>query len=126
MDVHGVLKSRCPEGHIRVAWQLATNVALGEGYCSLLDFAVQVVGIYKAVHGEYLRVAEVPAGVGRTLTGQNTWQQGLTGRAQVLMCDCHVSACRSREGGDPVVSSKPHGAVREDTEYVLILCARSW
>lgn len=82
MYFHEVLKSWCPEGSIRVTWQLAANVALGKVYCSPLAFAMQVLGLSKAVPGQYVQVAGVLAEVGRTLAVQITWQQGTTGRAQ--------------------------------------------
>lgn len=63
---YGILKVWCPG----VTWQLATNVAWEVGYLGHLSYALDVLELSKAVHGEFLLVTGVFAGVCRTLAGQ--------------------------------------------------------
>lgn len=79
-------------GAQRVIYQLTTNVAWGRvAYYSLLAYTMQVLELLKAVHGECLQVVGVLAGVCRTLAGQITCQQGITGRAlgPYVSCKCN-------------------------------------
>lgn len=66
MYVYGVLKVWCPQGTIRVTWQLATHVSWEVGYSGPLAYAMDVLELSKAVHGEFLPVV----GDCRILAGQ--------------------------------------------------------